>query len=339
MPNEYSFPKIILLFICVTALAPALYAIEKPARPETRRAGDEKNEEQKGQRVAAPAQAAAIPDAALAPVRDLTEGIREEEREAYFAVLDHARTVSPKGLNAAAARTLDRALGRFNSDPKNARKKFSLFGDIVRHPQEYRGQPVRLHGYIRRIETFEAGENDQGFKTLHQAWLFTEDSLGNPYVVICSDLPPNLPNPKKGSPTNDIAVTGYFFKLWSFQAERGNWGAPLILAGRLEWNPPPPPLSATLPFKLDLGGALLLLFATVTVVIVRRTRLDRAFRDARRVGTGLEESPFPLLPDDDLASDNELGADDLDTGDENGTGPGASFPDRATEPPFRRDHS
>lgn len=222
-----------------------------------------------------------LPEELLQTAHDRTEGILDDEREPYYQILDQARQVSPAALTAAGSKTLARTQADFERDPKNARRKFSLFANIVQHPEAFRGQPVRLHGYIRRVESFDAGENDQGLKTLHQVWLFTDDSQRNPWVVVCSELPEGMPTPRPNSPTNDIYVSGYFYKLWSFKAERGQWGAPLILAGQLEWKPPPPPASASLLFQMLLGGGLLAVVLGLVVVIMIRSRNDRAFRAAR----------------------------------------------------------
>jgi hypothetical protein len=223
----------------------------------------------------------ALPTGLLQSVHDRTEGILDDEREPYYQVLDRARRVRPAELAAAGRQTLERFQTDFEGNPKNARRKFSLFADMVQHPDAFRGQPVRLHGYIRRVESFDAGENDQGLKTLHQVWLFTDDSQRNPWVVVCSELPEGMPIPRPASPTNDIYVSGYFFKLWSFRAERGQWGAPLILAGQLEWRPPPPLPSTTPLFRMLLGGSLVIVVLAIVVGIVFRARSDRAFRAAR----------------------------------------------------------
>jgi hypothetical protein len=124
----------------------------------------------------------------------------------------------------------------------------------------------------------DAGENDEGLETLHQGYLFTADSLQNPYIIVTREIPKDIPRPKKGSPTNDVTVTGYFFKIWSYEAQRGNWAGPLILADRLDWNPSPPPLSTRLEFKIALVVILTLMLGALVFVLRKQRREDRRFR-------------------------------------------------------------
>ncbi|RPI77095.1 MAG: hypothetical protein EHM42_14185 [Planctomycetaceae bacterium] len=109
------------------------------------------------------------------------------------------------------------------------------------HPDSWRGQPVTLRGYIRDLAPMEAGENAFGIKTLYQANLFTEDSSQLPWVVVCAEIPENLPRPTARRPTDNVTVTGYFFKLWTYRAETesGRWTAPVLLASRIDWQPAP----------------------------------------------------------------------------------------------------
>ncbi|MFN0056403.1 MAG: hypothetical protein ACKV0T_30015 [Planctomycetales bacterium] len=222
-----------------------------------------------------------LPNAWLENVRDRTRGIRNEERDPYYQILAAARTADPQALRAAGRETAAAAERAFRADPGNKRRKFSLFAELARQPGPLRGRPVTLHGYIQRLESFEAGENDEGLTTLHQAYLFTGDSLQSPYVVVCSELTPGIPIPSKGQPTNDIFVSGYFFKLWSYDAERGTWAAPLILAHTLEWHPRPIPLTSRASFKGSLAAGLALTLLLIAYWL-RRQRLEVSrLREAR----------------------------------------------------------
>jgi hypothetical protein len=221
---------------------------------------------------------AAIPSRWFANTRDRTRGISNEERDAYYAILARAGTISLDRQRQLAESLRSQAETEFRSDPDHKGRKFSLFVDLIQHPERYRGKPVTLRGYIQGLETMEAGENDEGLTLLHQAYFFTADSLQNPYVVVTTEIPPDIPRPRKGSPTNDVSVTGYFFKIWSYEAERGNWAGPLILAGKLEWNPSPPPLTARLEFKIALGIGLALGITILALVILKQRRDDRRFR-------------------------------------------------------------
>jgi len=222
-----------------------------------------------------------VPPEWFAGTRDRTRGVSDTERDAYYRVLAQAGKVDSQQLRKRAHALWDEAERAFRSDPKNKGRMYSQFVDIVQRPDQFRGKPVTLKGYIQGLDTMDAGENDEGLQTLHQAYLYTADSLQNPYVVVTREIPPDIPRPKKGSPTNDVTVTGYFFKIWSYEAQRGNWAGPLILADRLEWNPGPPPLSSRIEFKIALAATLALLLLGLILLLARQRRDDRRFRAFR----------------------------------------------------------
>jgi hypothetical protein len=213
-----------------------------------------------------------LPTEWLTDVKDLTEGFGGGERDAYYMALDRARGLTPAEARSAAAETRREAEANFRADPKNARKKFSLYYELVRNPAKYRGRLVTLTGYIRTLETMEAGENEQGLETLHQANLFAEEAFGNPCVIVCSEIPHDLRAPKEGSPTDNITVTGYFYKLWSYEAPGRRWAAPLILAGQLEWNPRPPGWTERPGFKNAITIFLALLGLGAVYLVVQANR-------------------------------------------------------------------
>jgi len=235
--------------------------------------------------VGAPAIAGAddldLPAESLTGVRDLTGGFDGPEREAYYQTLRAARDADRLRLRAAGLLTVKQAEERFRSDPANARRRFSLFYDIVKHPEAYRGKPVTLQGYLQRLATMPAGENDQNLTELQEAYLFTADSLQSPYVIVAADVAGEIPIPRKGSPTNDVEVSGYFFKLWAYDAERGRWAAPLILAPRIDWHPRPASWVSGSAFRWALAASMIALFLGLAGLTYRQRRKDRLFRQQR----------------------------------------------------------
>lgn len=234
-------------------------------------------------RLELPDTAVDFPRERLVGVSDLTNGFVESERDSYYGLLAHARTMSSASQKAAAASLLQTARQAFQADPKNRRKNYQLFYDLVTRPELWRGRPVTLRGYIRDLTPMEAGENQVGLGTLYQAHLFTEDSAQFPYVIVCSSIPEGLPSPTARRPTDFITVTGYFYKLWTYRAgtDSGHWSAPLILAHRMEWNRPP----ARAPIPAGwwwMGGALL------TALLLGWRELRRRDRAARRLLRQLE---------------------------------------------------
>lgn len=176
----------------------------------------------------------------LQPVRDRTYSVRDAERDAYYTVLEHARSVDDQKVRTRAREfRLERI--RETARPEAAEallerpEQFPVFVDLFRNPAAYRGKPVTLRGHVRRLVSYPAGENDVGLDTLYEAWVFTEDSQSNPAVVVCSEIPEGMP---QGDQLNErVSVSGYFFKMYGYEARDTTRVAPLILAVRLQWHP------------------------------------------------------------------------------------------------------
>ena len=110
-----------------------------------------------------------------------------------------------------------------------------VFSDLLARPERYRGLPIRLQGTARRIlrlDDLPAGIAPKG--SLFEAWTFTGDSRGYPYVLVFEDAPEGLPG---GDDVNAFVVFhGYFFKLLAYSAADKPRKAPMLV-GRLEYIP------------------------------------------------------------------------------------------------------
>jgi hypothetical protein len=171
----------------------------------------------------------------LEPVRDNTLGLEYQDRPAYFYALWLARQLDPRVLaeQAAAFRA-----ARMQADPAFAKKtpaEFPIFVDIFQNPQEYRGRPVTLHGYFRKLVEYDAGPNDLDIGQLYEGWMYTDDSQGNPAVIVFTEKPEGLP--LGGDITEEVHVTGYFLKMYGYEAQDTARRAPLILARTVRWTP------------------------------------------------------------------------------------------------------
>lgn len=213
----------------------------------------------------------------------LSRGIRAEESAGYFAILNHARQLPLATLHSAATDFQRERSAIIRRDPhfrfyfQKSPAEFPTFADLFRNPEAYHGRPVTFRGHLRRLISFPAGENPQGLGQLHEAWLYTDGAQQNPVVVVCSELPPNLPV------GDDLLVdfvtsTGYFFKRYGYEDRSGQTRfAPLILAQRLEWTPRPaaaPWLSPRMQFGLVVAAALV-----SAIVIGRMSRVRRPVRN------------------------------------------------------------
>ena len=209
----------------------------------------------------------------------LSRSVRPEEGVGYFAILNHASQLPLQALKAAAKRFERERLAVVKNDPsyrfyfRKSDAEFPTFVDLFRAPAAYHGQPVTFRGHVRRIISFSAGENAHRFQQLHEVWLYAGESQQNPVVIICSELPPGIPT-GPDQLVDFVSVTGYFFKRYGYEDRTGQTRfAPLILAQRLEWNPPARRthwLSTTAVFSLPVGVAVL-----IAIICWRSSRQDR----------------------------------------------------------------
>lgn len=219
--------------------------------------------------------------AAKHPVTGLvSRGVRPEESEAYFAILNHARQMPLEELKAAARRFEQQRLAEVMRDKEYAfyfrepNTPFPTFVDLYKAPEAYHGQLVTFRGHVRRLISYPPGPNAHGLQQLHEAWLYVDDAQQNPVVAVCSELPPGIPS---GSDVvvDHVSVTGYFFKRYGYEDSAGRPRfAPLILAQRLEWIAPEPKrplLAPATSFVLTVVIGLLL-----AIVMWRRLGTRRA---------------------------------------------------------------
>ena len=170
-------------------------------------------------------------------VKDNTIGVRYEEREAYLRVLRLASEVPLRRQEQFAAeiraerRALSPAYKRRPADD------FPQFFDLFTHPEFYRGRPVTLHGVMRKLTKFDLGKNSVGLDQAYEGWVYTSDSQGNPAVVIFTSKDDQLP--VNGDIQDEVEFTGYYFKMYGYDAQDVTRKAPMILAGEVKWIPHP----------------------------------------------------------------------------------------------------
>lgn len=214
----------------------------------------------------------------------MSRNIRPDEAVGYFSILNHARQLPLAELKSAAKQFQTERLAAIRRDPeyrayfRKPDAEFPTFADLYRNPEIYHGQLVTFRGHLRRLISSPAGENPHGLQQLHEAWLYADGSQQNPVVVVCTELPPNIPT---GTDilVDFVSVTGYFFKRYGYEDRSGQPRfAPLLLAQRLEWTPRPPRsglASSGLMFGLTFGAAVM--------VAVVWWRLSRSRRVARPI--------------------------------------------------------
>ena len=212
-------------------------------------------------------------------IKDKRRGLRVEESDAYYHVLAYARKVDLRQLKAAARELQKNRRSAYPQLKRNPDRDFPTFVDLIRNPELYHGKPVALKGHVRHFVEQTAGNNEQDIKTLYEIWLYTDDSQTHPAIAVCTSIPETFP---KGEDLIDhVRVTGYFFKLYLYDAQDGNLRfAPLILAHRLEWHPEEATtVLGPAPWAVYVGAVLVL--GVIVLLLWRSARKDRAYHQSR----------------------------------------------------------
>lgn len=173
---------------------------------------------------------------------------------------------------------------------------------LVDHPNNYRGQPVRVAGVVRWGYRSVASANDLGIDTYYVLWIKPADGSNAPIAVYCLELPDGFPpladRQQSGEVTQldePVEVTGIFFKRLAYAAEGGVSIAPLLIARGPKWFPErtedTPAFSPTdLSIGIVAGIVLGLLGLLASLHAVRKaTHSGRAPPDAVEVSEALRQ--------------------------------------------------
>lgn len=234
----------------------------------------------------------------LQDVQDRTRGIREEERDAYFQTLEHAAKADYEQQQNLARKNLAAFEKDFElkqaqavaKNPSQPRYRYSLYAHLLKQSEQYRGKLITLRGHIRRLEEMPLADGDGDAGVAYQSYLFTDDSRTHPYIIVSRNVPDGIP--RGGDLNEEVALTGYFFKIYAYDAQDTARVAPLIITGRLQWFPRAPvkPLMNPLTGAFIAIGALLILI----VLLWRITAGDRRARQARQEKMAKLAGPIPF---------------------------------------------
>ena len=176
---------------------------------------------------------------------------RPEEQEAWFQLLDI--------LQQSGETTIEQAsTGR------------ATFLQLFQQSDEYRGELVTVQGVLRRAHRLHAQANDCGLTHYYQTWITPDDDLGNLVVVYCLDLPEGFPTGMKLS--EDVRLTGFFFKRWLYEAQDTLRSVPVLLCKTVQWHKRPAVggRSAAGTLSLPMMFAVAAIFAVLVTLLVYR---------------------------------------------------------------------
>lgn len=227
-----------------------------------------------------------IDPALLSEIEDNTLGLRGREHEIYFTLL--ARLRDAESLPAA--------------DPA------AIFPVVMTEPDHYRGKPVAIEGLARRIIEIPAGENDVGFKTLYELWVFTPDSGNNPWRVVATELPSSLPQRGVIEAGVPVRLTGVFFKRQGYETRRHALHvAPLLLAKSVERFSRPTARIADFDPRPWVFGTLAVCVVLFGLLFWRFHREDRSFaRETLSRFTSATDDAVATIPPADAIEPEEF---------------------------------
>ena len=155
-------------------------------------------------------------------------------RKGTLGDVDPQNNKSYQGRLTRLERQMEQRLNRYREYQQKP-EAFPVFVDVFQHPELWQGHLVTMRGHVRRVTTHEG---DPGFfdgQPLHELWLYTDDSQQNPAVIVTPSLPAEFP--RSADIVDSVTVTGCLFKMYVYKSQDTNRVAPLLLAGRVEWNP------------------------------------------------------------------------------------------------------
>jgi hypothetical protein len=165
-----------------------------------------------------------------------------------------------------------------------------LFGD---DRANYRGALVHITGRLRLLRQLDLPPTLQGLEDgvthLYEAWIFVEEFGGNPYCVICTELPRGL-EPSE-SIDRQVETDAFFFKRYRYAAKDGWRDAPLLIARTIQPIAQSPAGSLWTTPSAALAGVLAVVGGTVVIagsVVWWFRRQDRIAR--RQVSEAMQKS-------------------------------------------------
>lgn len=152
----------------------------------------------------------------LSTVQDDTLGLESEEMAAYRTLLSRLREIPAGQLQELVERTPN-------------------FGAVMLESDHYRGAVFRLKGLARRVLELPRKE---GEPPLYELWVFTHDSGLNPWRVVATSIPEDLPRGVHGDGI-PVKTIGIFFKRQGYETQHHKVHvAPLVLAKSVAYKAP-----------------------------------------------------------------------------------------------------
>ena len=216
----------------------------------------------------------------LASIRDATLGIRYDEAETFFDLINEAATIAPAKLE-----------DQVRHDVQ--------YVNLMTDPARYRGQALTISGELQRLAPFPAANNAYGLRTLYEAWIVTPDSAPHAYRVITTQLGDGIT--PAASARLPVQVTGYFLKQEGLRTPAGVEVTPVVLGAAIDRDYSvlnPIEMSTFPPWMLGLivAGGLILTATMISMAVTeRRSARLRPLANSLSVETMTALTTTPLF--------------------------------------------
>lgn len=150
-------------------------------------------------------------DASLLEVVEDNTTFRDDEAAAWFHLLEVARDMSDKQLEAVSAGEL-------------------AYAQLINQPSFYRGRVVHIDGNARRVEAITPAENHAGIEQLYRIIVQPGRDVLRPFTLYCLELPSGWA-PGDQLPNNGhMTANALFFKNWVYNHQQGVDLSPVFLS-------------------------------------------------------------------------------------------------------------
>jgi hypothetical protein len=148
---------------------------------------------------------------------------------------------SPHRLDSPAvvAELLVRARQISPGDLERSVRRDLTYAHLLGNPNDYRGQVLHVEGRLKRVHRLAPPSEAvrAGIKEWFEAWIFSESLGPNPWCVVFSEWPDNLPPEWLGRERIEgdhrASIDGYFVQKLRYTARNGNREAPLLVGRAL----------------------------------------------------------------------------------------------------------
>ena len=187
--------------------------------------------------------------------------------------------------------------------------------ELMSQPEFYRGQPVKVEGWVRSALRSEVSETSElGISQKYTMWIRPKETKQGPYCVYAHQLPEDFPEltDQFQDLNEQVAIEGYFFKIRTYVAndkQKSVLTSPVIVASAMTRIAPIEYASphSWQPSRLTLIIAFLLMPVLATAVAWWAFRLSKtnSYQPGKKTANKIDKTLGALASDPNVQTDRE----------------------------------